>query len=264
MADDWFDLYVDDSDSSSTQVSNTGISESAAAESGNAIDGQSPANSAAVTSGVPGAKGSASHFVTGVTHVRSATAHVHAKAGMLDASLERQNADWKIPVASESMPAGLRHQRSDIFSSAESPQDRHNVQRRRARSGVDFNGAASDRTEMIGRLDQLFSEFTHADGVASEFDQIGLSVTYPGQHGSRLLELSSGSDSDTNDNGESARVFGDVSRQSPPERLGSHESVGAVVAAGLVGAAARSGWMLRRRRACDSQAAATGRYSVAR
>ncbi len=261
LADDWFDLFADDSDSSLTQVANTSFSESTAAESDIAVDGQSSINSAAaVASGVPGATGLGSHFVTAMTHVRSPTAHVHAKAGIVDALSGRQHAGRKIPVASESTLAGRMHQPADLFSSAESIQDRHDVQRRRAQPDVDFDGAASERRELIGRLDQLFKEFTHANGVASEFDQIGLAVTYPGQRGSRLLELSSVSDRHTNDNGESARVLGAISRQSSSERLGSHEAVGVVVAAGLVGAAARSGWMLRRRRACDLRAAAvTGR-----
>jgi len=262
-ADGWFEVIVEDSASSLTSIADASFGESTVAESDGAADSQSTVDSstAALVPGVQRVNLLASQFATAVIHARSATGHVHAEVGIADTSARWQNAGSRMGVASKSLPAGRTHQTQDFFGDAESFRNQNDTQRRDARSDGDFDGAVIDRTELIGRLDQLFKEFSHANGVASDFDKIELAVTYPGQRGARLLELSSVSDGDAHCNGKSARVSGTISLQNSPERLGSHEAVGAIVAAGLVGAAIRSGWMLRRRRECDLQVTATGQQN---
>ena len=257
--DDWFELYSQDSSGLLTSNSDINVEESNATESIVSAENRVTVDSSTVVvDGVHSGQVVASKFAMAVTHPRSAAELIYFEGEIVDAGARWQNTGRRIPGAGESLLAGHSHPTPDLFSSTESFQDRDRIHRRSARSNVESAGSMVDRSELIGRLDQLFREFSHAHGVAADFDQFELSVTYPGPRVARLLQLSAVSSGNAQCSADSAGIFGVNLLQDPPERLDSHEAVGAIVAAGLVGAAARSGWMLRRRREYDMQVAETG------
>ena len=258
--DAWLEIFVQDSSSLVTGSSETNVEDSGPVESAISAANQITVDTPTVVAGtVQSSNVAVSQFTTAMTYVPSVTGFIRSKVEFVDAGSERQNTGRSVPATVDFLLMPQADQTKSLYSSTESFPDGNRVQRHRERSNDAPTDSVRDRSELLGRLDQLFREFSHLHGVAAEFDQFELPVMYPGQSEARMLRLLTEASDDTQSRVKTAGMPDVNLLQDPSEPLGSHEAVGAIVAVGLAGAAARSGWMLRRRREHDMQVAATRR-----